>query len=81
MTARLIFPDEELPDVAEAARAVAQEAKDVGLWVFGGGLMIHNEARTQTAAKARSGSRQLADLDSHGSLIITGSFSRLASRG
>ncbi len=28
-----------LPDVAEAANAVAQEAMDAGVWVFGGGLV------------------------------------------
>ena len=27
------FPEEELPDVAEAAHAVVQEAKDYGVWV------------------------------------------------
>jgi hypothetical protein len=32
------FPEEELPDVAEAAHAVVHEAKDSGVWVFGGGL-------------------------------------------
>ena len=32
------IPEEELPDVAEAAHAVVQEAMDAGVWVFGGGL-------------------------------------------
>jgi hypothetical protein len=40
----MTFPEEELPDVAEAAHAVAQEAKDAGVWVFGGGLKDHEEA-------------------------------------
>jgi hypothetical protein len=40
----MTFPDEELPDVAKAAHAVAQKAKDVGVWVFGGGLKNHVEA-------------------------------------
>jgi hypothetical protein len=31
-------PDEEMADVAEAAHAVVQEAKDAGVFVFGGGL-------------------------------------------
>ncbi len=31
-------PDEELPNVAEAAHEVVQEAKDAGVWVFGGGV-------------------------------------------
>lgn len=34
----MTFPDEELSDVAAAAHAVVQEAKDAGVWVFGGGL-------------------------------------------
>jgi hypothetical protein len=32
------FPEEELPDVVKASLAVVQEAKDAGVWVFGGGL-------------------------------------------
>jgi hypothetical protein len=32
------IPAEEMPAVAEAAHAVAQEAMDTGVWVFGGGL-------------------------------------------
>jgi hypothetical protein len=34
----MTFPEEELPDVAEAAHAVVQGAMDAGVWVFGGGL-------------------------------------------
>ena len=34
----MTFPEEELPDVAEAARAVVREAMDAGVWVFAGGL-------------------------------------------
>jgi hypothetical protein len=32
------FPREDLPDVAKAAQEVVQEARDAGVWVFGGGL-------------------------------------------
>ena len=39
----MTFPDEELPDVARASMAVVQEAKDAGVWVFGGGV-IYPEA-------------------------------------
>ena len=39
----MTFPEEELPDVAEAAHAVVQEAMDAGVWVFGGGLASHEE--------------------------------------
>jgi hypothetical protein len=34
----MIFPDEELPDVAKAAGDVVLEAKRAGVWVFGAGL-------------------------------------------
>lgn len=36
------FPREELPDVAKAALAVVQEAKEAGAWVFGAGLEHHD---------------------------------------
>src|SRR5438309_11171653 len=39
----MTFPEEELPDVAEAAHAVVEEAKDASVWVFGGGLHSHEE--------------------------------------
>ena len=34
----MTFPEEDLPAVAEAAHAVARQAEDAGVWVFGGGL-------------------------------------------
>ena len=34
----MIFPEEDLPDVAKAAHAVIQEAEDAGVFVFGGGI-------------------------------------------
>ena len=38
------FSDADLPDVAEASHAVVREAKDAGVWVFGGGLLSASEA-------------------------------------
>ena len=32
------FPEEDLPDVARAARDVRREAQDAGVWVYGAGL-------------------------------------------
>lgn len=34
----MIFPEEDLPDVAKAAQEVVREARAAGVWVFGGGL-------------------------------------------
>jgi hypothetical protein len=39
----MTFPEEELPDVSDAAHAVVQEAKDAGVFVFAGGLKDHEE--------------------------------------
>jgi hypothetical protein len=35
----MTVPAEDLPDVAGAARKVVYEAKDAGVWIFGGGLL------------------------------------------
>jgi hypothetical protein len=32
------IPEEDMPAVADAARAVVKEAMDSGVWVFGGGI-------------------------------------------
>lgn len=37
-SAAMVVPDEDLQAVSDAAHAVVQEAKDAGVWVFGGGI-------------------------------------------
>jgi hypothetical protein len=37
-SAAMVFPDEDLQAVSDASHAVVQEAKDAGVWVFGGGI-------------------------------------------
>lgn len=37
-SAAMDVPEAELQAVADAAHAVVQEAKDAGVWVFGGGI-------------------------------------------
>ena len=39
----MTFREEDLPAVADAAHAVVQQAKDAGVWVFGGGLKDSEE--------------------------------------
>ncbi|WP_169984019.1 YciI family protein [Microbispora sp. H10836] len=34
----MVIPDEDLQTVSDASHAVVQEAKDAGVWVFGGGI-------------------------------------------
>ena len=36
--AAMVFPDEDLQAVSDALQAVVQEARDAGVWVFGGGI-------------------------------------------
>lgn len=35
--------EDDHQDVADAAHAVVREAQDAGVWVFGGGLLSHEE--------------------------------------
>jgi len=46
----MTFPEEDLPAVAEASRAVVRAAKEAGVWIFGGGLQ-----RQQAAVVATDG--------------------------
>jgi hypothetical protein len=39
----MVIPEEDMPDVSKAAHAVVQETKDVGVFVFGGGLPVDPE--------------------------------------
>ena len=40
----MIFPDEDLLDVTEAALKVVREARDAGVWVFSAGLKPRQQA-------------------------------------
>ena len=51
----MTFPEEELPDVADAAHEVVQEAKDVGVWVFGGRLKGHEASVVATDGTVTDG--------------------------
>jgi hypothetical protein len=51
----MIFPEEELPDVAEAAHKVVQEAKDAGVWVFGGGVLSQRASIVTTDGTVSAG--------------------------
>ncbi len=57
----MTFPEEELPDVARAAQAVAREARDAGVWLFSAGLehQVPSGARFRRwrANRLRHGSR------------------------
>jgi hypothetical protein len=44
------IPEEEMPAVAHAAHAVVDEAKDAGVWVFGGGVYPHDEVSVRVVA-------------------------------
>jgi hypothetical protein len=51
----MTFPEEEMPDVAEAAHKVVQEAKDAGVWVFGGGVVSQSASVVATDGTVTDG--------------------------
>jgi len=44
------IPEEEMPDVADAAHAVIRDAQDAGVWVFTGGVYPHDEVSVSVVA-------------------------------
>ena len=51
----MTFPEEEMPDVAEAAHKVVQEAKNAGVWVFGGGVVSQSASVVATDGTVTDG--------------------------
>ena len=51
----MTFPEEETPDVAEAAHKVVQEAKDAGVWVSGGGVISQSASVVATDGTVTDG--------------------------
>jgi len=50
------IPDEDMPAVAKASHEVVQEAKDAGVWVFGGGLENQEASVVATDGTVTDGS-------------------------
>jgi hypothetical protein len=51
----MTFPEEELPDVAEASHTVVREAKNAGVWIFGGGLLRQTASIVATDGTVTAG--------------------------
>ena len=51
----MTFPEEDLPDVVEASHKVVQEAKDAGVWIFGGGLQTQSASVVATDGTITAG--------------------------
>ena len=51
----MTFPEEELPAVAEASHKVVYEAKDAGVWIFGGGLLSQRASIVATDGTVTNG--------------------------
>ena len=51
----MTFAEEELPDMAEASHRVVQEAKDAGVWVFGGGVVSQRASVVATDGTVAAG--------------------------
>jgi hypothetical protein len=51
----MIIPEDELPEVGEAARQVVREAKAAGVWIFGGGLFSQRASIVATDGTVSDG--------------------------
>lgn len=51
----MTFPEEDLPAVGEASRKVVQEAKDAGVWIWGGGLQRQSASIVGTDGTVTAG--------------------------
>jgi hypothetical protein len=51
----MIIPEEELPAVSEASHKVVYEAKDAGVWIFGGGLLSQRASIVATDGTVADG--------------------------
>lgn len=51
----MTFPEEELPEVAEAAHEVMRQAQDAAVWVFGGGLQRQQASVVSTDGTVSDG--------------------------
>jgi hypothetical protein len=51
----MTFPAADLPDVAEAAHKVVREAKNAGVWVFGGGVVSQRASVVATDGTVSEG--------------------------
>jgi hypothetical protein len=51
----MTFPEEDLPAVDEAAHKVVYEAKDAGVWIFGGGLLSQRASIVATDGAVTDG--------------------------
>ena len=51
----MTIPEEELPAVGEAAHEVVREAKDAGVWIFGGGVLSQRASIVATDGTVTDG--------------------------
>lgn len=51
----MTFPEEDLPDVSKAARAVAEEARAAGVWLFSAGVGSQRASVVATDGTATDG--------------------------
>ena len=67
----MTFPEADLPDVAKAAHEVVEQAKDFGVWVFGGGVKGHEVSVVATDGSVIGGQSAESKSTSAGSRSST----------
>jgi hypothetical protein len=51
----MTFPEEQLPEVAQASHEVVQQAKDAGVWIFGAGVERQRASIVATDGRVSDG--------------------------
>ncbi len=51
----MIIPEEDMPEVGAAAHRVVDEAKDAGVWIFGGGVLSQRASVVATDGTVTDG--------------------------
>ena len=51
----MIIPEDEMPEVGEAAHQVVREAKAAGVWIFGGGMFSQRASIVATDGTVSDG--------------------------
>jgi hypothetical protein len=64
------FPESELPQVADDSHAVVREAKEAGVWIFGGGFFEDRPSVIDEDGNVKAGPLKASDVRLGGFSVI-----------